>query len=74
MYSVLIGETISQGRVLLVEDNPDNFDLVRFLPERAGYEVLEVHDGLTGVNLARLELPDLVVMDLSLILLGSGVV
>ncbi len=57
---------MSPSRVLLVEDNPDNFELVRFLLERAGYQVLEAHDGQTGLDLARRELPDLVLMDLSL--------
>jgi len=36
---------MSQSRVLLVEDNTDNFELVRFLLERAGYQVLEAHNG-----------------------------
>ncbi len=57
---------MAPSRVLLVEDNPDNFELVRFLLEHAGYQVLEAHDGQKGLDLARRELPDLVVMDLSL--------
>ncbi|HEX7541179.1 MAG TPA: hypothetical protein VF352_03530 [Anaerolineales bacterium] len=48
---------MSQSRVLLVEDNTDNFELVRFLLERAGYQELEAHDGQTGMDLARQELP-----------------
>ena len=53
-------------RVLLVEDNRDNFELVRFLLERAGYEVLAGYDGQDGLRLAKQELPDLILMDLSL--------
>jgi two-component system cell cycle response regulator DivK len=53
-------------RVLLVEDNRDNFELVRFLLERAGYEVLAGYDGQEGLILAKRELPDLILMDLSL--------
>ena len=53
-------------RVLLVEDNEDNFELVRFLLERAGYEVLAGRDGQEGLEMARRELPDLILMDLSL--------
>ena len=53
-------------RVLLVEDNEDNLQLVRFLLERAGYVVLTGHNGREGLELARKELPDLILMDLSL--------
>ena len=53
-------------RVLLVEDNVDNLALVRFLLERAGYGVIEAHNGVQGVELARKEIPDLILMDLTL--------
>jgi CheY-like chemotaxis protein len=53
-------------RVLLVEDNEDNFELVRFLLERADFEVLGGHDGQEALEMARKELPDLILMDLSL--------
>jgi two-component system cell cycle response regulator DivK len=55
-----------KNRVLLVEDNEDNFELVHFLLERAGYEVLAGHDGQEALDMARQELPDLILMDLSL--------
>jgi two-component system, cell cycle response regulator DivK len=55
-----------KNRVLLVEDNEDNFELVRYLLERAGYEVLAAYDGQEGIEVARRELPDLILMDLSL--------
>jgi len=53
-------------RVLIVEDNVDNFELVRFLLERAGYEVLSAVNGVEGVEAAKREQPDLVLMDLSM--------
>ena len=55
-----------KNRVLLVEDNEDNFELVRFLLERAGFDVLAGHDGQQALDMARQELPDLILMDLSL--------
>ena len=55
-----------KNRVLLVEDNEDNFELVRFLLERAGFVVLAGHDGQEALEIARKELPDLILMDLSL--------
>ena len=57
---------MTNNRVLLVEDNEDNFELVRFLLERAGFEVLGGHDGQEALEMARKELPDLILMDLSL--------
>jgi len=53
-------------RVLIVEDNADNLELVRFLLIRAGYEVFSGRDGHEGLNISRLEKPDLILMDLSL--------
>jgi len=57
---------MSRGRVLLVEDNEDNFELVRFLLERAGYVVLGARNGKEGLKKAGREHPDLILMDLSL--------
>jgi two-component system cell cycle response regulator DivK len=57
---------MKKNRVLLVEDNVDNFELVHFLLERAGYDVLAGHDGQEALDMARQELPDLILMDLSL--------
>ena len=54
------------NRVLLVEDNEDNFELVRFLLERAGFSVLAGRNGQEALDMARKELPDLILMDLSL--------
>lgn len=57
---------MNKPRVLIVEDNVDNFELVRFLLERAGYEVLSAVNGVEGVDAAKREQPDLVLMDLSM--------
>ena len=57
---------MGKGRILLVEDNTDNFELVRFLLERQGYEVLAARNGIQAVEMACSELPDLVLMDLSM--------
>ncbi len=53
-------------RILIVEDNEDNQDLMRFLLERAGYEVTTVENAREGINTARLNSPDIILMDLSL--------
>lgn len=53
-------------RILYVEDNFQNKRLVRKILSARGYEVLEADDGLTGVELAARERPDLILMDISL--------
>jgi len=53
-------------RVLVVEDDPDNQDLVAIILQRAGYEVLRANNGSEGIEMARRCLPDLILMDLSM--------
>ena len=57
---------MSKGRILVVEDNIDNYELVRFVLERAGYDVFLAMNGRDGVAAARLQKPDLILMDLSM--------
>lgn len=57
---------MSKGRILIVEDNMDNYELVRFILERAGYDVFLAVNGRDGVTAARLQQPDLILMDLGL--------
>jgi two-component system phosphate regulon response regulator PhoB len=52
--------------VLLVEDERDIADLVRYHVEKAGMRVVHAADGGTALRLARAELPDVVVLDLML--------
>jgi CheY-like chemotaxis protein len=54
------------ARILVVEDSPDIRVLIRMLLEAAGHDVLTASDGRAGVDKARAERPDLVLMDLSL--------
>lgn len=53
-------------RILYVEDNFQNKRLVRKILAARGYDVLEADDGLTGVEVATKEQPDLILMDISL--------
>ena len=53
-------------RILIVEDERDIADLVGFNLQRAGYEVLKAHDGITGTEVAMRERPDLIILDLML--------
>jgi len=57
---------MSKGRILIVEDNMDNYELVRIVLERAGYDVFLAVNGRDGVDAARAQRPDLILMDLGL--------
>lgn len=59
-------ERTTNYRVLVVEDAPDTRELLRLLFEEEGYKVLTVGDGLSAVEMARTELPDAIIMDMSL--------
>src|SRR5437868_12243201 len=52
-------------RVLLVEDNEDNRIIYATALRYAGYSVLEAITGTDGVRQAREELPDMILMDIS---------
>lgn len=52
------------ARVLLVEDNPANLELLRFTFSAFGHATLCAADGHAGLNLAREELPDIILCDL----------
>ena len=53
-------------RIVLVEDNEFNRDMLSRRLIKRGYEVLMAEDGLQGVELVRRERPDVVLMDMSL--------
>ena len=53
-------------RILLVEDNELNRDMLSRRLTKRGYEVTIAVDGIAGVETARATLPDLVLMDMSL--------
>ncbi|GEP26632.1 response regulator [Cryobacterium levicorallinum] len=54
------------ARILIIEDNPINMKLAKLLVRRAGYSTLEAVDAESGLSLARVEVPDLVLMDIQL--------
>ena len=54
------------SRILLVEDNEMNRDMLSRRLERKGFEVIIAVDGEEAVNKATAETPDLILMDMSL--------
>ena len=53
-------------RILLVEDNEMNRDMLSRRLARRGYEILIAVDGMQGIEMARREAPDIILMDMSL--------
>ena len=53
-------------RILLIEDNELNRDMLTRRLERKGYTVISACDGLSGIEKAECEKPELIIMDLSL--------
>ena len=59
------------AKVLLVEDNEMNRDMLSRRLQRRGYEVVLATDGAQAVDMAKAEVPDLILMDMSLPLLDG---
>jgi CheY-like chemotaxis protein len=53
-------------RLLIVEDNEMNRDMLSRRLARRGYAIVVACDGVEGIEAARKQLPDLILMDLSL--------
>ena len=53
-------------KILLVEDNEMNRDMLTRRLERRGYQVITALDGAEGLALAAAEAPDVILMDMSL--------
>ncbi len=53
-------------RILLIEDDAMSQDMLSRRLTRKGYEVLTAADGQEGLDLARAQAPDLILMDMSL--------
>ena len=58
-------------KILLVEDNEMNRDMLSRRLMRRGYEVVIAVDGESGLSLAGSEVPDLILMDMSLPILDG---
>jgi two-component system, cell cycle response regulator len=54
------------ARILVIEDNKENLELMAYLLNAFGYQVLVAGDGQEGLEAARRELPDLILSDLQM--------
>ncbi|MEA4988411.1 MAG: response regulator transcription factor [Anaerovorax sp.] len=53
-------------KILMIEDEPNIRELVSYHLEQNGYEALMAEDGIEGINVARKEMPDLILLDIML--------
>ena len=51
---------------LIIEDNPDNMELISFILENGGYETLKAETGEEGIEMTLKERPDFVILDIQL--------
>ena len=58
-------------KILVVEDNEANRILMRQILKHYGYEVLEATDGVSGLEMAREFMPDLILLDLQMPVMGG---
>jgi two-component system cell cycle response regulator DivK len=58
-------------KILVVEDNEANRILMRQILKYHGYEVLEATDGVSGLEMAREHMPDLILLDLQMPVMGG---
>jgi CheY-like chemotaxis protein len=59
------------AKILLVEDNEENRDMLSRRLTRRGYKVVIAMDGEQGVTMAQSEVPDLILMDMDLPVLNG---
>ena len=52
--------------VMVVDDNADLRDMLRYMVERLGFRVVEAENGQEAVDIARHKCPDMILMDLSM--------
>ena len=62
----LAPERQQRWRILLIEDNDDARNMMKRLLELEGHEILEAATGPAGLQMARLHLPDLAIVDIGL--------
>lgn len=59
------------SKILLVDDNEENQDMLSRRLQRRGYEVILAQDGVQAVALARSEMPDMILMDMNMPLMDG---
>lgn len=53
-------------KILVIEDNSDNFRLISYALSRYGYEIIHAQSGEEGIEIAKREKPFFIIMDINL--------
>ena len=53
-----------QGKILVIDDDPDILDALTMILESQGYQVFTARDGIEGLANLKAEKPDLMILDL----------
>lgn len=61
---MMVKEKKTRQKILLVDDNTANVDLLEAYLEPSGYDILKAYDGLEGLHLAYEKNPDLILLDI----------
>ena len=67
----VMGRAPEMARILLVEDNDMNRDMLSRRLQRRGHEVLMAADGMQAILMAESDAPDLILLDMSLPLIDG---
>lgn len=54
------------GKVLIIDDNKKNVELMRDFIESWGYDAIVAYQGMKALEMAREELPDIILLDVML--------
>lgn len=57
---------MSGEKILIIDDQPEITDLIRFILKKQDFKALIALNGKDGLNIARSELPDLILLDISM--------
>lgn len=57
---------MANKRILIIEDEKQLVEMLTMRLEKEGYDVISAHDGKSGLEKARSEKPDLIILDLML--------
>ncbi len=55
---------MKKGTILVIDDEKDLIELVRYNLEKEGFDVIAANDGQSGLEVVKRHRPDLVVLDL----------
>jgi two-component system, OmpR family, response regulator VicR len=58
-------------RILVIDDEKEIIDILKLRLQAKGYEVLEAYDGASGLDLAKSQKPDLIILDIILPLING---